>query len=139
MLDLIPFEHRNSSIFHPFADLERSFFSDWEKDFPCKTDILDKGDRYLIQADLPGYAKEEIHLGIDGDCLTISAEHKSETKEEKNNFIRRERRYGSMSRSFDISGVDADRISASYQNGVLELQLPKRTQTAPASRRIEIK
>lgn len=57
MFDLIPFEHRNHRYMNPFADLERSFFGDFgdlEKDFPCKTDILDKGDHYLVKADLPG-------------------------------------------------------------------------------------
>ena len=141
MFDLIPFEHRNHRYMNPFADLERSFFGDFgdlEKDFPCKTDILDKGDPYLVKADLPGFAKEDIRIDVDGDCLTISAEKKKETKEEKDNFIRRERRYGSLSRSFDISGVDAAAIKAKYDSGVLELTLPKKGDVTPPSHQISI-
>ena len=138
MFDLIPFEHKNN-LWNPFADFERSFFGDLEKDFPCKTPILDQDDHYLIKADMPRYNKEDIHIGLNGDCLTISAEHKIENEEKKDNFLRRERRYGSLSRSFNVSGVDVDRIEAGYQNGVLELKLPKLTETTPASRQIEIK
>lgn len=137
MFDLIPFEHRNHNLFNPFADFDR-FFDDLAKESPCKTDILDKGDHYLVCAELPGFKKEDIHLDVNGDCLTISASHQEESKEEKDRFIRRERRYGSMSRSFDISGVEADKIEAAYKDGVLELKLPKRGETTPPTRQIEI-
>ena len=137
MFDLIPFEHRNHNLFNPFADFDH-FFDDLAKESPCKTDILDKGDHYLVRAELPGFKKEDIHLDVNGDCLTISASHQEESKEEKDRFIRRERRYGSMSRSFDISGVEADKIEASYKDGVLELKLPKRGETTPPTRQIEI-
>lgn len=141
MFDLIPFEHRNHGLFNPFADFDR-FFDDLAKESPCKTDILDKGDHYLVQAEMPGFNKEDIHIDVDGDCLTITAEHKEDKEEKedkKGSFIRRERRYGSLSRSFDISGIDADKIGASYQNGVLELTLPKRGEVTPPARRIDIK
>lgn len=137
MFDLIPFEHRNHNLFNPFADFDR-FFDDLAKESPCKTDILDKGDHYLVRAELPGFKKEDIHLDVNGDCLTISASHQEESKEEKDRFIRRERRYGSMSRSLDISGVEADKIEAAYKDGVLELKLPKRGETTPPTRQIEI-
>lgn len=137
MFDLIPFEHRNHNLFNPFADFDR-FFDDLAKESPCKTDILDKGDHYLVRAELPGFKKEDIRLDVNGDCLTISASHQEESKEEKDRFIRRERRYGSMSRSFDISGVEADKIEAAYKDGVLELKLPKRGETTPPTRQIEI-
>lgn len=139
MFDLIPFENRDRNLFRYFDDFDRAFFgrpqSEW---LPCKTDIVDKGDRYVLRADLPGFEKEDIHLDIEGDRLTLSAEHKEENKQEKENFIRQERRYGSMSRSFDISGIDADRIQASYKNGVLELNLPKKVEVQPQPRKIEI-
>ena len=63
---------------------------------------------------------------------------KKETKEEKDNFIRRERRYGSFSRSFDITGIDEGSITAAYNNGILELNLPKAVPVVPESRRIAI-
>ena len=138
MFDLIPFEHRNHSLFNPFADFDR-LFNDLATESPCKTDILDKGDHYLVRAELPGFQKEDIHLDVNGGCLTISATHQEENKEEKDHFIRRERRYGSLSRSFDISSIEADKIEAAYKDGILELKLPKRGETPPTTHQIEIK
>lgn len=142
MLNMMtPFDRRNNDLFHYFDDLGRSFFSANENSFaPCRTDILDLGDHYQLRADMPGFKKEEIHIDLDGDYLTISAEHKEEsTQEENGNYVRRERRSGSLSRSFDVSGVDVQNISASYENGVLQLELPKKSAQKPAAQRIEIK
>ena len=75
---------------------------------------------------------------MDGDRMTISAQHKEETQTDDNTYIRRERRYGSMSRSFDVSGIDTSGIQAKYENGVLELTLPKKEATVTPNRRIEI-
>ena len=138
MFDLIPFEHRNNDLFRFFDDFDRNFFRGFEESSaPCRTDILDKGDHYELHAEMPGSRKEDIHIDLDGDRLTTSAEHKEET-EEKGSYLRRERRWGALSRSFDISAVAAARISAAYENGVLKLNLPNKTEAAPASHRIEI-
>ena len=140
MFDLIPFEHKNKDFFSYFDDMERAFFGGNVDIAPCKTDIVDEGSRYVLKADLPGFQKEDIHLDIEGDRLTISAEHSEEQKSEddKNHYIRRERRYGSMSRSFDISSIDAEHITAKFEDGVLELNLPKKQATGPTNHRIEI-
>ncbi|MCI1955877.1 MAG: Hsp20/alpha crystallin family protein [Oscillospiraceae bacterium] len=140
MFDLIPFEHRNGGLFDSFDRwMDDSFFSGLDKDFaPCRTDIIDQGDKYLLRADMPGFKKEDININIQGDQLTVSAEHKEETKNDGKNYIRRERRYGALSRSFDIEGIDSGKISASYNNGVLELQLPKVVDTKPEAKKIEI-
>ena len=72
--------------------------------------------------------------------LTISAQHdeNKEEKDDKGGYIRRERRFGSFSRSFDITGIDESHISASYNNGVLELNLPKAVPVEPQAKRIAI-
>ena len=127
--------------FDPFRELEnfeKSFFGDFGGGF--RTDIKDKGDHFELEADLPGVKKEDIAVDIDGDCLTISAQRDSQ-REEKNDqeqYVRRERSYGSYSRSFDISNVKSEEISGSYENGVLKLLLPKRSPTGSASRRLDI-
>ena len=145
MFEMRPYRRNSLSTWNPFSEMEemeRRFFNN---DFfssrglaEFKTDITDEGDHYELKADLPGFAKEDIRIDVDGDCLTISAEKKKETKEEKDNFIRRERRYGSLSRSFDISGVDAAAIKAKYDSGVLELTLPKKGDVTPPSHQISI-
>lgn len=141
MFDLIPFEHRTGNMFDYFDRMMNdNFFGGMEKELaPCRTDILDKGDKYVLKADMPGFHKEDIKIDIAGDQLTITAEHKEETKDDRKDYVRRERRYGALTRSFDIEGIDAGSISASYDNGVLQLELPKMVETQPAARTVEIK
>lgn len=142
MFDMMPFEHRNHLSYNPFRDLEnweRSFFGDWSTGF--NTDIKDKGDRYELEADLPGVKKEDIAVDIDGDRMTISAHRSAEMEEKDDNsqYLRRERSYGSFSRSFDISNIKSEEISGAYHDGVLTLTLPKKSPTAPStSRRLDI-
>ena len=127
-------------MFRYFDTLSRNLFNGFREDFFSGfggTDIEDNGDAYTLTADLPGFKKEEISIDLNGDLLTLTAEHKEETDSEKT-YIRRERRYGAVKRTFDISGIRADEISAQYQDGVLRLTLPKKTKEAPVSHRIEI-
>ncbi|HNW04416.1 MAG TPA: Hsp20/alpha crystallin family protein [Oscillospiraceae bacterium] len=143
MFDLMPFDRKEMRKWNGyFDDLERSFFGG----FPAvnsgsmfRADIIDRGDSYLLQAELPGFDREEISVDVCGESLTISAQHKEESKEEEKNFVRRERRFGSFVRSFDITGIDTDQISAEFKDGVLGLTLPKRVETETASKKIEIK
>ena len=143
MFELTPFtRNRGMDLYRPFRDLEdleRSFFSGNTPGL-FKTDIRDSGDAYVLEADLPGMKKEDIHIDIDGDRLSISAERSAvkEEKDENGGYVRCERSYGSFSRSFDISGIRGEDISAAYADGVLTLTLPKQAKTVPASRRLEI-
>ena len=146
MFELIPFDRRVHSVaafdpFREFDELEPSFFGNRARSVRgFRTDVTDTGDAYKLEAELPGFNKDDIKIDIEDDCLTISAERSMENKEEdKQNFVKRERYYGSFSRSFDISGIDADAIEASYTDGVLTLTMPKKQEQLPASRRLEIK
>ena len=139
--------HHAVNVYNPFRemeDLERSFFGDPFFDSrdlaEFKTDVTDEGDHYLLEADLPGFDKKDIHLDISGDLLTIQAERHSkvEEKDKKDRVIRVERSYGSYSRQFDLSSVNTEQIKAKYDNGVLTLTLPKKQDTLPASRTLEI-
>ena len=142
MFDLMPFEHRARNLSNLFDAMERSFFSDLAPSGAAeiRTDIRDTGDSYLLEAELPGFKKEEIRLDLNGDTLTISAKHENTTEEKGDNgYLRRERRYGAFARSFDVSGIKTEGITASYENGVLTLELPKAVPTRPVSRQIELK
>ncbi len=143
MLNLIPYTKREANLFNFMDDLERNFFGNavkGSKQFRC--DISEKDGTYQLQAELPGFEKEDIHLELDGDFLTISAQHNTEKeeKDEEGRYIRRERHFGSFTRSFDVSGIEADKIAANYKNGVLEVTLPARREEEqkPNVRRIEI-
>jgi len=151
MFELRPFDHRNNQMrtYDPFRDmeaLERAFFGDRDRFFgdgalsAFKTDIQDKGDSYLLEADLPGFRKEDIHVDVDGDTMTIEAERHSEheKKDKEGNYLRCERSYGSYRRSFDITGIEETGITAEYTDGVLKLTMPKKQQTVSSARRLEI-
>ena len=147
MFELRPYRRNSINVWNPFSEMgemekrlfNNSFFSNADL-AEFKTDITDEGDHYLLKADLPGFKKEDIHLNLDGDTLTIQAERHSEHEDtdKKDKYVCCERSYGSDSRSFDVSGIQADGISASYEGGVLELKMPKKEAQVPASRQISI-
>ena len=146
MFELIPFDRhmRSMANYDPFRaldEIERGFFGGDSMVSAFRTDVTDTGEAYKLEAELPGFSKDDIKLDVENDCLTISAERKvdEDKKDEKNNFVKRERYYGSYSRSFDVSGINIDGIEASYTDGVLTLTMPKKAAEVPASRRLEIK
>ena len=144
MFELIPFDRhtRRMMNFDPFREmeeLERSFWGGSNHLSAFRTDVIDTGDAYKLESELPGFRKEDIKIDVENDVLTISAEHKADNKEERPNFIKRERFYGSYSRSFDVSGVNVDGIEAAYNDGILTLTMPKKQETIPAKRSLEIK
>ena len=143
MFELIPFGGHRVSVYDPFRafdEMERNFFGNAQSNVlsAFRTDVIDTGDAYKLDAELPGFKKDDIKIDVENDVLTISAERKLDTDENKPNFVKRERFYGSYSRSFDVSGIEVDGIQAAYNDGVLTLTMPKKVETAPASRRLEI-
>ena len=141
MFGMIPFGRSDDNLFDSFDNFARDFFRRSNADLPAfRTDIRDAGDSYVLDAELPGFNKEDITLDLKDGILTITAAHSesSETKGENGTYIRRERRYGSFQRSFDVSGIEEGGITAGYQNGVLTLNLPKAKPAEPEVRRISI-
>ncbi len=129
--------------YNPFRELEkieRSLFGDFPRGAAFKTDIIDSGDSYRLEAELPGFKKEDIHIDISGGILTVSAERREEKKETDGagNLIHSERVYGTFERSFDLTDIEDGGITASYTDGILKLDMPKKAKTAPSSRRLEI-
>ena len=130
---LVPYARKNHTVsnfnpFHDFDELERAFFSDNALS-EFKTDIQEDGDSFVLEADLPGFKKEDIHVDIADDRLTVSAERHSnyEDKDKKGNYIRRERFYGTCSRSFYVGDdVTEEDIKAKFEDGILKINVPKR-------------
>ena len=145
MFDLVPFRNRNRRDMKErdsFNEMMSDFFDDAFQmiDTNFKTDIKEKDDEFLIEAELPGLDKEDINLELTDDKhLIISAINEEVNKDEGENYIRRERRRGRYQRSFYIENVKEDEIDASYDNGILEVVLPKKEKTSPSSRTIDIK
>ncbi len=93
-----------------------------------RMDVKESDGKYLVNAEIPGVNKDDIHVTVDGNRVSISAEVKQEKDvKEGERVIRSERSYGRASRSFTLADeVEQDKIQAKYNNGVLELTLPKK-------------
>ncbi len=141
MFGMIPFDRRDDNLFDIFDNFEKKFFGNTNATLPAfRTDIRDMGDRFLLEAELPGFSKEEIQLELKDGILTIRAQHKesADQGENKGSYIRRERRIGTFARTFDVTGINESGITAAYNNGILELTLPKQVPVVPETRQIAI-
>ncbi|MFP4661820.1 MAG: Hsp20/alpha crystallin family protein [Halanaerobiales bacterium] len=128
MFDLVPFNRKNKGL------MDRDFFSDFFNNFGSlqetslnqfKVDIKEDDNIYLIQAELPGVDKDNIDIELNDDYMTISAVNEEIIEEEKENYIRKERRTGKFQRCFNIKNVNTEEIDAKYEDGILEVKLPK--------------
>ena len=89
-------------------------------------DVVETDDHLVLRADLPGLGKDDVNIEVKDGALTISGERKAEHEERTDGFYRVERAFGSFSRSMSLPDhVDAERITANFENGVLEVRIPK--------------
>ena len=144
MFGLVPFGSRNDlakkedgfdrlfDVFNePFFSGDWAPFAGWNAS-SFKVDVKDNGASYELTADLPGMKKEDISLRYENNYLTIEAK-KDEAKDEKDdkgNYIRRERSVGSVTRSFYIDHIDEAKVSAEFKDGVLHIEMPKLAESA---------
>lgn len=135
--------YRSYDLMNVFRDFEKDFFGTELPANTFKVDIYDKGDKLILEAEMPGFKKEEIKIDIENGYLKLSAEHSKENQEESEDkgvkYIRRERSYGSFTRTFNLEDINSDDIEAEYNNGILVITLPKKIPETPASKRLEIK
>ncbi len=138
MYKLIPFRSTMDTVLPSLFN--NSFMSEFfDTSAPAmRVDVSEREDAYIIEAELPGVKKEQIELTAEDGMLTISAEIGSEKKEQKQGYLRTERRTGHVERSFNLEGVDVSGIKASYENGVLNVLLPKEKPEEKKAARIEI-
>ena len=95
-------------------------------------DVFEKEDKFVVKAELPGMKEEDIDVSVIGDTLKIKGEKKTETEVKDENYYRCERSYGSFYRSIPIpSNVDANKIEASFEDGIPEVALPKSAKVKP--------
>jgi HSP20 family protein len=101
-------------------------------------DVYETPDEIVVTAALPGVQPEEVDITITGDVLTIKGETKSETKVEKANYLRQERRYGVFARTIALQApIQADKADAKFKDGVLTLSIPKADEAKPKSIRVK--
>lgn len=149
MFGLVPFNRRANDIStrndpFDFANVFDNFFSDaftpafFTAGSSIRADIRETDKEYVIEADMPGVRKEDIKLDLRDGVLTIGVEHKEQVDEKRDNYIRKERRYGSYCRSFSVDGINQEGVTAKYNDGVLTVTLPKAEETKPKTHRIDI-
>ena len=127
----------------PMEDAFRSLLRPWRADLAerapqIKIDLTEHEGDFAVKAEIPGVRKEDIDVRIEGNQVTITAETKKDKEEKKGGrVLRSERQYGYASRTFTLaSAVDETKADAKYQNGVLELTLPKKA--GSSSRKLTI-
>lgn len=121
-----------------FDDDFDDFFKPVMRRNDVKCDIYEENDEYHIEMDIPGYDKKDINIEVKDGYLTIKASKETEDKEETKNYIRRERVVGSFTKSFALGDVDTDKIDAKFENGILNVTIPKQ-EVVDNTKTIEIK
>lgn len=145
MFDLIPFGKRREDAFGQLVKSFNDMFDDdWFTPFKgsglsFKTDIRETDQAYLVEAELPGFQKDDIEINYAAPYLTIKAIRKEESKVENTDqqIVRRERHFGEYVRRFYVQDIDDSNITATLKDGVLKLEVPK--QANSGARRIQIR
>lgn len=145
MFDMIPFRRNNpmkrGAYFDDFFD---NFFNN---DFlvPIKfpkndfrADLKETDDEYIIEADLPGISKDAVKVNYSNNNIIISAKREDIVEDKRENYIRRERSYGEFKRAFYVDNVDENNIRASFNDGVLKINLPKLEKDKKIGKQIQI-
>ena len=104
-----------------------------------KTDVKEDEKNYTLMMEIPGVDKKDINLDLKNGYLTVTAKREHKVDDSKENYVRRERSYGSFSRSFYVGDVRKEDVEASLENGELKIVLPKEQKRVDGSNRIEIK
>jgi HSP20 family protein len=107
-------------------------------EFSPPMEIFEREGHFVVRADLPGLTKDDVHVEVTDEALTIEGERRAEHEERQGGFFRSERRYGTFRRQIPLpEGVNADQVTASFKDGVLEISMPA-PQRQARGRRIEI-
>lgn len=132
-----PFDEVERMLDRLSDQLEGEFGEVGTRSSTVPVDVAERGDEYVVTADLPGFDADDIDVELDEDTLSIEAERETERETETEQYHRRERRREAVRRSVRLPGaVDDERVSASHSNGVLTVRLPKAS--GDGGRRIEI-
>ena len=139
--DLERFRHEVDDLLEKFGLERRAFGKDWESFTMLRPAVESyvEGDKFVVKMELPGIDPKEVEIKVTGGILTVkgSREQKDETK--KNDFYRREIRYGTFERSMSLpEGIKAEDIKATYRDGILELTAPMPKEAAPKEVKIQV-
>ena len=135
-MNLIPLRKHRLFTYQP---LLQSFFKQDNYLNEMKIDIEEEDKNYILKAEVPGVSQDNLEITVKENTLTITVKREEERKEEKDNYIRQERYKGTSSRTFKLDNIDKENIEASFENGLLTLNLPKEEVKEIEVRKIEVK
>jgi HSP20 family protein len=102
-------------------------------------DLVEEGQEFVLRADLPGVSEDDVNVELQDNVLTISGRRESEQDDRRHGYYRVERATGTFSRALTLpSGIDPDNIKASFDNGVLEVRVPKPEERKPRKVSIDV-
>lgn len=150
MKTLVPAQRQELSPwagFHALEDRLNRIFGGFPLDLESASgtwmpsvDLHEGKDAYTLKADLPGVAKEDLDLSVVDDVITLKGHRSQEQERDEDGYHRIERSYGSFQRAFRIpGGIDAKRVEAKFENGVLTATLPKREENLPKQIKVDVK
>lgn len=138
LTDVAVLQNRLNSIFHDFARPASEGETLTAGNFVPAVDVYEDAQKLVLKLEVPGIAKEDLDIRVEGKTLTVKGERKFESEEKEENFRRIERRYGSFVRSFTLPGtVDVESVEATSTDGVLSISLAKKPEAKP--KQIEVK
>jgi HSP20 family protein len=146
MFEMVPFR-KNNNLSKRGDYFDQLFANFFDEDLfsqanyfgsSMKVDLKENENEYIIEADLPGVKKEAIDISYENNYLTISAKRDDSTEVNSSGYLRHERRYGDFKRSFYIDDIDENKVNASFSEGVLKLNLPKKEETKKNKRKFDI-
>jgi len=136
--DMADLRREMDHIFGEFFGRTPSSMAATEAMWSPLVDIHETKDSFLLMAELPGVKQEDVEVSVEGDTLTLKGERKREAEVKEDQYHRIERSYGRFERSILLpSVVDPNRVKATYRDGVLEVQLPKKEEAKPKAVKIE--
>jgi HSP20 family protein len=135
--ELTSLQNEMNRLFTTFFDTPTSGNGESARRWIPAMDLVETEDHFVLKADLPGLGEGDVNLEVEDNVLTISGERKAEHEDKREGYVRVERAYGAFRRSLTLpEGIDPDGVSASFDNGVLEVRIPKPEERKP--RRVAI-
>src|SRR3954451_13641362 len=135
--ELTSLQSEMNRLFNTFFDTPTTGNGNARRWIPAM-DLVETDEHFVLKADLPGLTEDDVDIEVEDNVLTVSGERKAEHEDKREGYVRVERSYGSFRRSLTLpEGVDPEAVSASFDNGVLEVRIPKPEERKP--RRVAIR
>ncbi len=134
--EVVALQNRVNSLFREMNEADDPVAA---ASFTPAVDIYEDAEKVVLKLEVPGVDQNDLHVGVENHTLTVKGERKFEAEEKEQNFHRIERRYGSFYRAFTLpSTVDTENVAASYNAGVLKLELKKKPEAQPKQIKVNV-